>query len=133
MIMNRDINALKPAAAVVCRAFLRAADAAGLRVFVTCTVRTYADQAYLYASGRTRPGRILTYAPAGTSEHEKGEAFDVAFLGSVLYPPAGDARWLQLGLIAESLGLYWGGRFRSVDSPHFQTKKEGKYYEKKLG
>lgn len=128
--MIRDINALTPAAAAVCKLFLLAAADAGLSVFVTETLRTAERQAWLFASGRTRPGRILTYSKSGQSEHEKGAAFDVAFRGPVLYPPAGDARWLQLALTAESLGLYWGGRFRSVDSPHFQTKKQGDYYGK---
>lgn len=125
--MNRDIDALTPATAAACRQFLLAAAAAGLNVFVTETLRTAESQAWLYASGRTRPGRILTGNRAGTSKHETGCAFDVAFRGAALYPDD-EHIWLKLGLIGEQCGLFWGGRWESLDKVHFQTIKEGRYY-----
>lgn len=125
--MNRDINALTPTTAAACNQFLLAAAAAGMSVFVTETLRTKESQAWLYASGRTRPGRILTGNKAGTSKHETGCAFDVAFRGDVLYP-SDEHVWLKLGKIGEECGLYWGGRWESLDMVHFQTIKEGRYY-----
>lgn len=125
--MNRDINALTPATAAACNQFLLVAAAAGLSVFVAETLRTKESQAWLYASGRTRPGRILTGNKAGTSKHETGCAFDVAFHGKELYP-SDEHTWLKLGLIGEQCGLFWGGRWESLDKVHFQTIKEGRYY-----
>lgn len=98
------------------------AEARGLRVTVTEGRRTYARQAELYAAnpmGAARPG---------TSKHETGLAFDVAFLrpdGSWSYDER--EQWEELGRIGEELGLTWGGRWRSGrwagtkgDRPHFE-------------
>lgn len=43
---------------------------------VTSGVRDSAQQAALYAQGRTAPGPVVTDAPAGTSAHEYGLAID---------------------------------------------------------
>ena len=42
--------------------------------------RTAADQAALYAQGRTAPGSIVTDAPPGRSAHEHGLAVDVCIV-----------------------------------------------------
>lgn len=43
-------------------------------------LRTAAEQAALYAQGRTTPGAIVTNAPPGRSAHEHGLAVDVCIL-----------------------------------------------------
>jgi peptidoglycan L-alanyl-D-glutamate endopeptidase CwlK len=101
--------------------FMDACEALGIKVCITYGVRTYQEQADLYAKGRTKPGKIVTNAKPGTSKHEIGEAFDAAPLGE-----NGKIDWESplfdtMGPIGESVGLVWGGRFKSIcDRPHYQ-------------
>lgn len=116
----RDIDALTPETALMCRAFLLRSKAEGLEVFVTETRRSSERQAALYAMGRTMPGRIVTRSKASTGKHEFGLAFDVAFKGANLYPS--DVKtWARLGSIGKACGLTWGGEFKGVDSVHFEN------------
>lgn len=121
--MSRDVSTLTKATAEAANRALSAWVAAGLDVFITCTRRTFEEQAALWAIGRSQPGRIVTYSTAGTSKHEFGLAFDVAFKGKDLYPS--DAKlWARLGAIGEECGLDWGGNFKKFkDKPHFQLKE----------
>lgn len=79
--------------------------------------RTSAEQAALYAQGRTRPGPIVTNARF--SDHQVGLAFDIDMQGF-------DPRdvpvtvWRVAGAWGEYLGLAWGGRFVTIsDQRHF--------------
>ncbi|HAT80149.1 MAG TPA: peptidase M15 [Flavobacterium sp.] len=77
--------------------------------------RTFAQQASLYAQGRTMPGTIVTNAPAGYSWHNYGRAFDIY--------PKNVANWNALGKLGVSYGLEWGGNWTSfIDKPHFQNR-----------
>jgi peptidoglycan L-alanyl-D-glutamate endopeptidase CwlK len=92
----------------------------GISILLTQGLRTFEEQAALYAQGRTAPGKVVTNARPGDSLHNYGRAFDIAFRkpdGSVTW----DGPWSKVGAIGESLGLTWGGRWRSFpDRPHFQ-------------
>lgn len=115
-----DPKKLHPKVEQMLGVFLARAKAAGLNVRPTHGYRTNAEQAALYAQGRTRPGRVVTTAPATWSVHEYGLAFDIAFVGSNPYP-SDNRLWERLGAIGEALGLSWGGRWASFpDRPHFQ-------------
>jgi peptidoglycan LD-endopeptidase CwlK len=96
-----------------------------VRVIVTHTLREYAEQAHLYAKGRTEPGPIVTKAKPGYSWHNFGLAFDVAFLteeGRITWT----GPWDKLGAIGEELGLVWGGNFKTFqDRPHFEYHPAG--------
>lgn len=101
---------------------LTEAEAAGLPLVVTEGYRSPERQAKLYAQGRTAPGPVVTRAPPGFSMHEYGLAFDVAVLkdGKATWPNDLDL-WEKIGQLGESVGLEWGGRFKTiVDRPHFQ-------------
>lgn len=124
----RDIDALTPETALLCRAFLHRSKAEGLEVFVTETRRSYERQAALYAMGRTKPGRIVTRSKAGEGKHEFGLAFDVAFRGANLYP-SDFKTWARLGSIGKACGLTWGGEFKGVDSVHFENNVRSKMNE----
>lgn len=122
--MSARIEDLEPVTRAMCEKFIAAAPKiADIRV--THTLRTLDEQAKLYAQGRTLPGPIVTKAKPGSSAHNYGMAFDIAFVGKKPYPPESDPRWLQLGQLGESLGLVWGGpngkgdQF-TFDRPHFE-------------
>jgi peptidoglycan L-alanyl-D-glutamate endopeptidase CwlK len=108
--------------------FVHRLQVAGLFYLVTCTLRTGADQAALYAQGRTAPGRIVTWAKPGESLHEKGQALDVVPMrgGRCVWGTTGAdlALWLQIGAMGEAAGLEWGGRWPAAkrDYPHFQYR-----------
>ena len=122
--MSRSLDDLQKPVADKARAFFAACDAAKLRVICTCTLRTNAQQAALWAQGRTAPGAIVTWARPGTSLHEMGRAFDVVPMrgGVCVWGTTGadGVLWRQLGAIGEGLGLTWGGRWANPDFPHFQ-------------
>lgn len=90
----------------------------GGRVRVAEAGRSAERQAWLYASGRTRPGPILTRVQ--TSRHETGRAFDIDFIGYAadrVHP----LWWDFAGLVGETLGLRWGGRWlHLIDQRHFE-------------
>jgi peptidoglycan L-alanyl-D-glutamate endopeptidase CwlK len=98
---------------------------------VTHTLRTFTEQADLYAKGRKQTdagwvvvdkGAIVTRAKPGESAHNYGAAFDICFVGKTPYPDD-DALWEAVGMVGEGVGLVWGGRWkRLVDKPHFERK-----------
>lgn len=111
--------------------FRIATDQAGLQFIVTCTYRSQEEQNELYAQGRTKPGKKVTWTK--NSKHTLRRAFDIALLGK-----NGKITWdlkasvnkneipdyTELGLIGESLGLTWGGRFG--DYCHFELEEDNK-------
>src|SRR5690242_2324462 len=117
--MSSRVDDLEPITREMCLAFLDDVKDAGLDVRVTQTLRTMDQQAALYAQGRTLPGPIVTKAMPGQSAHSWGCAFDVCFGGP---EPFSDKHpWAQIGAIGKSVGLAWGGDFKSItDRPHFE-------------
>lgn len=105
---------------------------AGIPFMFTSTRRTPEEQAELYAQGRTKPGKIVTYTRKG--KHTAGKAFDIAILRDG--KPCWDVKvsvngneipdYEEAGRIGESVGLRWGGRFKTrsgkprPDYPHFE-------------
>jgi peptidoglycan L-alanyl-D-glutamate endopeptidase CwlK len=85
--------------------------------------RTYAEQAALYAKGRTAPGPKVTNARPGFSNHNFSIAVDVG-----LFLP--DGRYLEdtpfyrdIGkVVAKFPQLEWGGSWKFVDEPHVEFK-----------
>ena len=122
--MSRDVNALADAIRPLCLQFLDRCTAQGFPVFVTQTRRTMDEQAALYAQGRTTPGKVVTNAKPGTSAHNFGLAFDIAWRtaeGGVTWDAPEPDGWEMVGAIGTDLGLVWGGDFsRFPDRPHFE-------------
>jgi peptidoglycan LD-endopeptidase CwlK len=112
-------------------------------------LRTWAEQAKLYAQGRTAPGPIVTKSPPGTSWHNFGLGVDSIFDGGDPYLEraiaAAKARadlealkaararfnllWNAYGRSVQKVGLVWGADWDSdgniaehslVDRPHMQ-------------
>lgn len=144
--MSARIEDLLPAVQVMCNALLQQARDASVPLIVVHTLRTWDEQDRLYAKGRSLPGEPcwhregrralgtckqhpfgapVTRARAGFSWHNFGRAFDVALastVGTAMWPPADDPRWAQVGVMGESVGLEWGGRWKVPDSGHFQAR-----------
>lgn len=101
----------------------------GVRVEVISGLRSWAAQAALYASGRTKPGRIVTKARPGSSWHNYGLAIDLGLFQACngLYldegkPKLADALYQQIGKLAAQRGIEWAGTWKSFqETPHFQV------------
>lgn len=121
MINSRDIKDLLPVVATKAQAFVTACHAAGIDVLITSTLRDGEAQAALYAQGRTKPGKVVTNAKAGQSWHNHACAFDFVPIvhGKAMWD---DTRTFErCGVIAESLGLEWAGRWvRMKELAHCQ-------------
>src|SRR5258705_168085 len=93
----------------------------GATLEVVQGLRTFAEQDALFAQGRTTPGKRVTNARGGQSNHNYGLAVDLCpFL-------AGQPRWTwdegfnEIGELALKVGLEWGGSWHNlVDKPHVQ-------------
>lgn len=106
----------------VAREFLGRCKKAGLGVRIICGLRTYSEQAELYAKGRTLPGKVVTKAGPGQSMHNFGLAFDIGIFVDNKYLPE-SAQYAAAGAIGKELGLTWGGDFQSIkDEPHFELR-----------
>lgn len=133
---SRKIEDLRPDLQPVALEFLRrctALEVNGVDIIFTCTYRSNDEQAALYASGRTKPGPILTHAEPGVSAHNftlngkpAARAFDYGVIVNGKYDAQGvHPAWAQAGRIAMELGLNWygkpGAKFREM--PHCELKK----------
>lgn len=127
---SRDIADLHPDMRPLCRQFLLLTSQENIPAFLTCTYRSVDDQNKLYAQGRSRAGKIITYAKGGESKHNftidgkpASKAFDIAIRGAIgeLNWDAQSQPWQRAGAIGRELGLTWGGDFKRIkDYPHFE-------------
>jgi peptidoglycan L-alanyl-D-glutamate endopeptidase CwlK len=145
VLNNARINKMHPLARQPARNFINAAEKKGIQLRVTDTLRTFLEQANLYAIGcsccscgigRTKPGSIVTNAKPGESYHNYGLALDVVEIkngiligivicsvcNSIGYKPDYPlARWKEIGALGKSFGFEWGGDWITFrDLPHFQ-------------
>lgn len=97
--------------------------ATGVKWTVTAARRTMADQREIYAQGRTKPGKVVSNAPPGSSAHNYGLAADLAPLkkdGSIWWE-APKKIWQQMADEAVKLGLTAGFYFKTIfDGPHVE-------------
>ena len=117
----RDVNKLKPNAKIACEMFLAEAKKQGLAVVVTETLRTRERQAELYAQGRTKPGKIVTWTK--NSRHQSGLAWDIC--KNKKGEEFSDREFFaSCGKIAKELGITWGGDWERQDLPHFEVTED---------
>jgi peptidoglycan L-alanyl-D-glutamate endopeptidase CwlK len=117
---SRSIEDLHPLVAEKARQLIELARTDGIEILVTSTLRTFEEQAELFAIGRTRPGKKVTNAKPGASWHNFGLAFDVVPLvnGKAIWD---SPFWTQIGTLGKQVELVWGGDFKSFkDKPHFE-------------
>jgi peptidoglycan LD-endopeptidase CwlK len=119
---EKVIATLLPEAQPYARALVTKAGADGITIKVISGLRTYDEQNDLYAQGRTKPGRIVTNARGGFSNHNFGIAFDVGvFEGSQYLDES--PKYKAVGVLGTDLGLEWGGNWKTIqDEPHFQLR-----------
>jgi len=125
MINSRSLDDLLPAAKRRVEAFIAACKTQGIDLLVTSTYRDAEAQNSLYAQGRTVKGKIVTNAQYGDSWHNWRCAVDVVPLrfGKPVWTTSGAnaALWAKIGLIGESCGLEWAGRWTTFkEMAHFQ-------------
>ena len=122
--MSRLLTDLRPECRRLVDPFLDDVAAAGIDLLVTCTLRTEAEQAALYAQGRTTPGAIVTNAKPGTSAHNYGLALDVVPIvnGKPDWSGTGPV-WDQVANLGQARGLEWAGApgFPFHEQAHFQV------------
>ena len=119
-----NISTLHKKLQSIAKEFVIRCKKAGLGVKIICGLRSYAEQAELFAKGRTQPGRRVTNAGPGQSMHNFGLAFDVGVFVDGKYLPE-SPQYLSAGAIGKELGLRWGGDFKSIkDEPHFELRPE---------
>lgn len=99
----------------------------GVDLRVVSGHRDIEEQRRLYAQGRTKPGKIVTWIKPENSRHVHGDAVDVVpFENGKPNWQAPESFWQQLGKDGVALGLEWGGNWKKTkDRPHFQLPKGG--------
>ena len=107
----------------------------GITIRATECLRTAKEQDALYAKGRTTPGPKVTNASGkdAKSMHQWGVAVDIVIDmdadndGDIDIRDLYNVKLLNVvGKIGESIGLEWGGSWKSiVDKPHFQLPDWG--------
>ena len=115
----QSIQELEEKTKEACILFLRIAEDEGLNVKITETYRTKERQEFLYAQGRTREGKVVTWTLK--SKHMERNAFDIA--KNDQGHEYDDLEFFKKAAeIGESIGLeagyYWTNG--QQDMPHFQ-------------
>ena len=88
----------------------------GIELRVVESYRTRAKQAEYYTMGKK-----YTRSQGGKSKHQYGLAVDLVPIVNGEAQWENKALWKKIGVVGESLGLRWGGRWRSIYDPaHFE-------------
>jgi len=122
----RGIDKLHPLVREKAELFVEKCRAAGLNVLILDTLRTPKEQDDLFAKGRDEngnivdPKKVVTYARGKDcqSMHQLGLALDFCCGIKGKEWDNSDGFFDKCGVIAESIGFFWGGRF---------TKPKGDY------
>ena len=131
----RDVKQLHPELQEKLALLQKKCSQKGITIRATECLRTAKEQDALYAKGRTAPGHKVTNAQGkdAKSMHQWGVAVDIVIDmdsdkdGDIDIRDLYNAKLLNVvGKIGESIGLEWGGSWKSiVDKPHFQLPDWG--------
>lgn len=132
---EKNLATLDPKAAGKFRPFIIEAQALAATMGVLYVAisgnRTWKEQDALYAQGRTAPGKEVTRAKGGQSNHNFGIALDFGIFRSGRYLDDGSAADQReaskihkaVSALAAKHGLEWGGSWTGIkDEPHFEVK-----------
>lgn len=132
-LTERDKQRLKGVKAAMVRVVTRAASMYPGTFMVVEGLRTKERQAELYAQGRTKPGKIVTWALK--SKHITGDAVDLAPVVGGAIPWGSPAAFDELAQVMfraaelEGVAITWGADWNNnglrrekgeTDSPHYQ-------------
>lgn len=122
---KRNIDSLHPELRPLATKLIEQSLEQGITAKVISGTRTYEEQNELYAQGRTKPGKVVTEAKGGYSIHNFGCAFDIGIFSKDGKKYYGESEsYKDVGAIGKTLGLEWGGDWKSfIDEPHFQLTK----------
>lgn len=126
--MGRDITKLHPVAQLKAKQLVSLCADKGLKIQIGECLRTVAEQDALYAQGRTTAGNKVTNAKGSSysSMHQWGVAFDFIRVDGKGNYNDSDGFFSKVGKIGQSIGLEWGGAWKSLkDKPHFQLPDWG--------
>lgn len=118
---EKNLATLHPRAQAKAREFMQSVAPImrqrGVDVRIISGTRSYAEQDALYAK---RPK--VTNARGGFSNHNFGVAWDIGLFQGKHYLEDSPL-YRECGKIGQSLGLEWGGAWKTiVDEPHFEVK-----------
>jgi peptidoglycan L-alanyl-D-glutamate endopeptidase CwlK len=122
MVNSRAISDLLPEAQTAFWQFAERCGQAGLHYLTDWVViSTYRDQEYqdaLWESGRSNPGKIVTWTR--NSRHTERRAFDVAVrqVGKIAWE---SPRYKDLADIGREMGLVVGYDFKHQDPGHYEV------------
>lgn len=105
MINSREIDDLNPAVAAMARKLIALAAKENITIQITSTYRDNAYQNWLFAQGRTRKGKIVTYAKGGESWHNHRLAFDFVVIKNKKADWGDMKSYQRVRAIAKTLGL----------------------------
>lgn len=115
-----SIASLNPIVQPLARSLVALAGEHGVQIKVISGSRTFAEQDELYAQGRTKPGKVVTNARGGWSNHNFGLAFDIGVWEESGYQPESKS-YKIVGNLGKAIGLDWGGDWaKLIDEPHFE-------------
>ena len=119
---ERNIVTLLAEVQPLARTLIESAAAIGNAITAMPGTSTYEEQNALYEQGRSKPGRIVTNARGGYSNHNFGIAFDIGVFEGGRYLDESPA-YKAVGALGIKLGLEWGGNWKTIqDEPHFQLR-----------
>lgn len=116
---SRQIEELLPELQEIYAKFKEKMAEAGISYIVTCTYRSPEEQKILYAQGRSKPGKKVTWTLH--SKHIDRKAFDIAIMkdGRITW----DAKDYEgAAKIGQECGLIAGYFWTKQDAPHFEIK-----------
>lgn len=124
-VSEQRLAQVNPVLASKVHAAMALLQAEGIFIRVASGLRTYAEQATLYAQGRGLSGPIVTDAKAGYSNHNFGCAVDCYPFQHGNNGPIDFAehtpQFQAMIAAMKAQGLAWGGDWHSIhDAPHFQ-------------
>jgi peptidoglycan LD-endopeptidase CwlK len=127
-ISEARLGEVHPALAEKVRSMAEMLALENIQIRVVQSLRSWAEQAALYAEGRDADGnivdksKVVTDAKPGTSWHNYGLAVDVApFDSGIPDWNVSHPAWGRIVAVGESCGLQSGSTWRTFpDWPHFQ-------------
>lgn len=114
--MIADVQALHPYLRDRILKLISICQSKGIELAIVESYRTRAKQAEYFGMGRK-----YTRSAGGQSKHQYGLAVDVVPMIDSVAQWDNKVLWRKVGVIGESLGLRWGGRWRHpYDPAHFE-------------